>query len=56
LDERIADGLYYGNSVRLLLKYLENPSLLCERLPDPPPTKKELKKIKKENKKKSKNK
>lgn len=51
LDERIADGLYYGNSVRLLLKYLENPSLLCERLPDPPPTKKIKKNKKREQEK-----
>lgn len=28
LDERVADGLYYGNSVKLLLKYVENPELL----------------------------
>lgn len=28
LDERVADGLYYSNSVRLLQKYLENPELL----------------------------
>lgn len=28
LDERVADGLYYGNSVKKLLKYIENPELL----------------------------
>ena len=28
LDERVCDGLYYGNSVKLLLKYVENPELL----------------------------
>ena len=32
LDERVADGLYYGNSVRLLLKYLENPEALKQSL------------------------
>ena len=32
LDERVADGLYYGNSVRLLLKYLENHEALKQSL------------------------
>lgn len=32
LDERVADGLYYGNSVRLLTKYLDNPELLKQSL------------------------
>lgn len=32
LDERIADGLYYGNSVRLLTKYLENPEVLKQSI------------------------
>lgn len=51
LDERIADGLYYGNSVRLLLKYLENPELLKESLPEPELTGKALKKKLKQEKK-----
>ena len=51
LDERIADGLYYGNSVRLLLKYIENPSLLMEPLPEPELSEKELKKKQKMEKK-----
>lgn len=51
LDERVADGLYYGNSVRLLLKYLENPELLKEPLPEPELTGKALKKKLKEEKK-----
>ncbi len=32
LDERVADGLYYGNSVRLLGKYLENPEILKQSI------------------------
>ena len=51
LDERVADGLYYGNSVRLLLKYCENPELMLEALPEPELTGKELKKKLKADKK-----
>lgn len=51
LDERIADGLYYGNSVRLLLKYIENPEMLLERLPEKPLEGKALKKKQKQDKK-----
>lgn len=32
LDERICDGLYFSNSFKLVLKYLENRSLLEEGL------------------------
>ena len=28
LDERICDGLYFANSLKLVKKYLENPHLL----------------------------
>lgn len=51
LDERVADGLYYGNSVRLLMKYCENPELMLEALPEPELTGKELKKKQKADKK-----
>ncbi len=34
LDERVADGLYYGNSVRVLMKYMEKPELLLMQLPE----------------------
>ena len=54
LDERVADGLYYGNSVRLLLKYLENPELLKEPLPEPELQGKALKKKLKKDKKQAK--
>jgi len=33
VDERICDGLYLANSLKLLRKYVENPSLLEESLP-----------------------
>jgi len=32
IDERICDGLYLANSLKLVRKYLENPSLLENRL------------------------
>lgn len=32
VDERICDGLYYGNSLRLFKQIMENPSMLEERL------------------------
>ena len=35
LDERIADGLYYANSVKILKQLLENPALLEEPLAAP---------------------
>jgi len=28
IDERICDGLYFGNSIRAFMKYMENPELL----------------------------
>jgi len=34
-DERICDGLYMANSLKLLKKYVENPRLLEEGLPEP---------------------
>ncbi len=58
LDERVCDGLYYSNSLKLLRSYFENPNLLLEPLPEPELTgralKKKLKKDKKEQKKKAK--
>lgn len=51
LDERVCDGLYYGNSVRLLLKYIENPETLMTSLPEPELTGKALKKKIKSDKK-----
>ncbi len=51
LDERVCDGLYYSNSLKELEKYINNPELLKERLPEPELTKKELKKKKKLEKK-----
>lgn len=30
LDDRIADGTYYGNSLKAFKHYLENPGLLFE--------------------------
>ena len=54
LDERVADGLYYSNSVRLLMKYAENPELLLERLPEPELSGKALKKKQKQDKKEAK--
>jgi hypothetical protein len=32
LDERICDGLYFANSLKLARKYLDNPALLEEKL------------------------
>lgn len=51
LDERVCDGLYYSNSVRLLQNYAENPELLKEPLPEPELSGKELKKKQKQDKK-----
>ena len=51
LDERVCDGLYYGTSVRLLMKYMENPNLMMEKLPEPELTGKALKKKLKADKK-----
>lgn len=51
LDERVCDGLYYGNSLKLLNGFLENPELLKERLPEPELSAKELKQKQKEDKK-----
>jgi len=51
LDERVCDGLYYGRSVALMVKYMENPQLMMERLPEPELTGKALKKKLKADKK-----
>lgn len=51
LDERVCDGLYYSNSIRLVLKYLENPDLLLEPLPEPGMTKKGRRKAERKQKK-----
>lgn len=51
LDERVCDGLYYSNSLKLLNSFLENPTLLKERLPEPELTGKALKKKQKADKK-----
>jgi pyruvate/2-oxoglutarate dehydrogenase complex dihydrolipoamide acyltransferase (E2) component len=32
IDERICDGLYFANSIKLVNKYLANPYLLEEEL------------------------
>ena len=32
LDERISDGFYYGRSLRLVQKLIENPELLESEL------------------------
>lgn len=57
LDDRIADGLYYGKSLKLLKDLLANPDSLMERLPDDGTipknmVKKKPKKVKKEKKEK----
>lgn len=54
LDERVCDGLYYSNSLKFLMKHLENPELLKEPLPEPELTGKALKKKLKEDEKKAK--
>ncbi|MGN1201039.1 MAG: 2-oxoglutarate dehydrogenase [Candidatus Caccovivens sp.] len=54
LDERVCDGLYYRNSLKLLMNLLENPELLKERLPEPELTGKALKKKLKQDKKEAK--
>lgn len=51
LDERVCDGLYYGKSVGVLCKYIANPQLMMERIPEPPLEGKALKKKQKEDKK-----
>ena len=54
LDERVCDGLYYGNSLRVLMKNLENPELMLESLPEPELEGKALKKKQKHDKKQAK--
>ncbi len=54
LDERVCDGLYYSNSLKLLLGLIENPEKLKTALPEPELTKKELKKKAKQEKKEAK--
>ncbi len=51
LDDRICDGLYYKRSVDVMFKYFTNPSLMMERLPEPPLEGKALKKKQKQDKK-----
>ncbi len=51
LDERVCDGLYYSNSLKLISSYFENPALLKEALPEPELTGKALKKKQKADKK-----
>lgn len=34
IDERIVDGFYYAKSLKLVTKFLEDPTLLVERLPN----------------------
>jgi len=43
LDERVCDGLYYANSVRSLVKNIEDPSRMMEPLPEPKLSEKEEK-------------
>ncbi len=54
LDERVCDGLYWSNSLKLLMKYLEHPELLKEPLPEPELKGRALKKKLKEDKKQAK--
>ncbi len=54
LDERVCNGLYYSNSLKVLAKYLEEPELLTHPLPEPELTGKALKKKQKADKKKAK--
>lgn len=56
LDERVCDGLYYGKSVALLCKYIADPTLMMDRLPEPPLEGKALKKQQKLDKKTAKKK
>lgn len=53
LDERVCDGLYWRNTLKLVLEYAENPELLLEPLPEPELTGRALKKKQKQDKKKS---
>src|SRR5574344_217265 len=54
IDERICDGFYYANSIRLIRKFMKNPELLEEKYVIPESeriyTKQELKARKKEKK------
>jgi len=54
LDERVCDGLYWRNTLKLVLEYVENPNLLMEPLPEPELTGKALKKKQKQDKKNAK--
>lgn len=54
LDERVADGLYMGKSLRLLQEILANPDVLKESLPDDGKIPTKLKKPKKTKKPKAK--
>ena len=54
LDERICDGLYYRNCMKMITDFAENPELLKEPLPEPELTGKALKKKQKMDKKRAK--
>ena len=61
LDERVADGLYMGKTLRILQEFLTNPDSLMESLPDDGSipkklVKKKVKKVKKVKKEKNKEK
>lgn len=51
LDERVCDGLYYSNSLKILMNLLANPELMKESIPEPEVTGKALKKKLKADKK-----
>ena len=54
LDERVCDGLYWSNSLRLLMNLLEHPEIMKEELPEPELKGRALKKKLKEEKKQAK--
>ena len=35
IDERIADGFYFANSIKIMRKLVENPSLIDEPINSP---------------------
>lgn len=35
IDERIADGFYFANSIKILLKIFENPELIEKPINEP---------------------
>lgn len=54
LDERVADGLYMGKSLRFFETLLKNPEELLQNIPEKEDTSKKKKKVKKVKEKKSK--